>query len=378
MRILAMIRRVLLEMVRDKRTLALMFLAPLLILTLMYFLFQSSTTEKANLAVKNVDSSLIQALNQTHVKIHRVTSNDSTKKIIRNHNYDGLLEQKNHKLTLTLANVTQTKTGMIRQSLQAAQVKLRLQTAGQTISRQQVILKQLQLMLGTRTPRDKTAQQRMVPASYQLSTHYLYGSSDSTYFNTLLPIMIGFVVFFFVFLISGVAMLKERTSGTLYRLLATPIRKIEILMGYLIGYGLFALIQTLLVVVYSIFVFKIQILGSIWAVLLVNMLTAIVALALGLLVSTFATSEFQMVQFIPIVVIPQIFFSGLIPIDQMARWLQPVAKVMPIYYSAQAVRDIIQKGANLVNIMPEVIILLVFTGIFLALNLLVFRRYRQV
>ncbi|GAF41278.1 ABC transporter, permease protein [Agrilactobacillus composti DSM 18527 = JCM 14202] len=96
------------------------------------------------------------------------------------------------------------------------------------------------------------------------------------------------------------------------------------------------MIQTLLIVFYSIFVFKIQILGSIWNLLIINVLLAFVALTLGLFISTFAASEFQMVQFIPVVVIPQIFFSGIIPINQMAHWLQPIARIMPLYYGADA------------------------------------------
>nr|WP_243686261.1 ABC transporter permease [Lentilactobacillus rapi] len=206
----------------------------------------------------------------------------------------------------------------------------------------------------------------------------MYGSSNSTYFNTLLPILIGFVVFFFVFLISGIALLRERTTGTLNRLLATPIKRGEVIMGYLSGYGIFALIQTLLVVLFTIYVFNIQILGNIWNIFLINILLAVVALTLGLLISTFASSEFQMVQFIPIVVIPQIFFSGIIPVNQMADWLQPVAKIMPLYYGAQSMSDVIQKGATIGDIAPSLGILLIFVVVFLVLNMLSMRHYRQV
>ncbi len=108
-------------------------------------------------------------------------------------------------------------------------------------------------------------------------------------------------------MISGIALLRERTTGTLYRLLATPIRRGEIISGYLLGYGIFAVIQTVLIVGYALVVFKIQILGSIPAIFLINLLLALTALALGLLISTFANSEFQMLQFIPIIVIPRFF-----------------------------------------------------------------------
>ncbi|GEP24828.1 hypothetical protein LDI01_24210 [Lentilactobacillus diolivorans] len=214
--------------------------------------------------------------------------------------------------------------------------------------------------------------------NYTVNTHYLYGSSDSTFFDTLLPIMIGFVVFFFVFLISGIALLRERTTGTLNRLLATPVKRGEIISGYLAGYGIFALIQTLLIVGFSIYAFKIQILGSIWNMLLINILLAFVALAMGLFISTFAQSEFQMVQFIPVVVIPQIFFSGIIPIDQMANWLQPVARIMPLYYGASAMSNVIEKGFTFMDILPKLGILIGFAALFLIFNIMSMRRYRQV
>ena len=81
-----------------------------------------------------------------------------------------------------------------------------------------------------------------------METNYVYGSSETVFFDVLSPILIGFFVFFFVFLISGIGLLKERTSGTLERLMATPIRRGEIVTAYLIGFGIFAVIQTMIVV----------------------------------------------------------------------------------------------------------------------------------
>lgn len=138
--------------------------------------------------------------------------------------------------------------------------------------------------------------------------------------------LVSFFVFFFVFLIAGIALLKERTSGTLERLLATPIKRYEIVAGYVIGYGLFALIQTIIVVLYAVNVLDIVLVGSIWLVLLTNILVALVALSLGTLLSSFATSEFQMVQFIPLVIVPQVFFTGIFPLDGMSDWLQKSAR----------------------------------------------------
>lgn len=382
MRIAGMIKRVLREMLRDKRTVALMFIAPLFILTLIYFLFQSNGTTTATLAVRGVDSTLVSAVDTDHVTIKHDTSKQSVDKVIRKHDYAGMLIQKGDKLTLTLANSDQTKSAVLKQSLQAAQIKLKTKAAASAIKREAAAIKKLQQALAAATRNPAVAAQTPAQPSqsknYTVKTHYLYGSSDSTYFDTLLPIMMGFVVFFFVFLISGIALLKERTTGTLYRLLATPVKRGEIISGYLAGYGAFALVQTLLVVLYTIFVFKVQIIGSIWNVLLINILLAAVALTMGLFISTFASSEFQMMQFIPIVVIPQIFFSGIIPVSTMPNWLQAIAHIMPLYYGATSMSNVVEKGASLASIAPSLLILLVFVAGFLMLNLVTMRKYRNV
>lgn len=382
MRIAGMIKRVLREMLRDKRTIALMFIAPLFILTLIYFLFQSNGTTTATLAVRGVDSTLVSAVDTDHVTIKHDTSKQPADKVIRKHDYAGMLIQKGDKLTLTLANSDQTKSAVLKQSLQAAQIKLKTKAAASAIKREAAAIKKLQQALAAATRNPAVAAQTPAQPSqsknYTVKTHYLYGSSDSTYFDTLLPIMMGFVVFFFVFLISGIALLKERTTGTLYRLLATPVKRGEIISGYLAGYGAFALVQTLLVVLYTIFVFKVQIIGSIWNVLLINILLAAVALTMGLFISTFASSEFQMMQFIPIVVIPQIFFSGIIPVSTMPNWLQAIAHIMPLYYGATSMSNVVEKGASLASIAPSLLILLVFVAGFLMLNLVTMRKYRNV
>lgn len=389
MRISAMIRRVLKEMIRDKRTLALMMIAPLFILTLVYFLFQSNNNQTATLGVRNVDSSLVKAVKNDNLKVRQITSDKSAKSIIRDKDYAGVLTQKDQKLTLTLQNSDQTKSGLLKKSLQQAQVKLKMQAAASGLKAQkEVIAAQAKALKAIQETMGAGAQNSGVkaPASlkaakasaYSVNTHYLYGSSDSTFFDTILPIMIGFVVFFFVFLISGIALLKERTTGTLNRLLATPIKRGEIIAGYLSGYGIFAFIQTVVIVLYTMYVFKIQILGSVWYVILINILLAFVALALGLLISTFAASEFQMVQFIPIVVIPQIFFSGIVPLDQMASWLRPIAHIMPLYYGAQSMSDVITKGAGFFDIWGDLLVLVGFAALFLILNLLTMRKYREV
>ena len=132
------------------------------------------------------------------------------------------------------------------------------------------------------------------------------------FFAKMIPILMGFMVFFFVFLISGMALLKERTSGTLDRLLATPVKRSDIVFGYMISYGIIAVIQTVVIVLSTIWLLDIEVVGNIINVIIVNFVLALVALAFGVLLSTLAKSEFQMMQFLPLVIMPQLFFSGII------------------------------------------------------------------
>lgn len=415
MRTMAIIKRVLTQMVRDKRTLALMFLAPLLIMTLMYFLFQSNTTQVANLGTHNVDQQVLKNIRTRHVKVEKYATAAPAKTMIKRHDLDGYLTQKGSTLAVTYANSNPTNTSLIKAALQSGLVKLKMKslvavakTQKRALTRQQAALaKVIQQRVQDKTTRLKTAiaqakasgdtatvprlQQRLKqvtqpatpakaqqPTKYTTTADYVYGDNNATFFENFLPVFLGFFVFFFVFLISGISLLNERTTGTLSRLLATPIRRGEIICGYLVGYGIFAVIQTVITVLFSTLVFHIQLVGSIWLVFLINLLLALVALTLGIFISTFANSEFQMIQFIPLIVVPQIFFAGLIPVAGMAPWLQVIAHVMPLYYGANALTDVMTKGAALSEISINLLILVGFMVALTILNIVGMKRYRKV
>ncbi|MBU7474439.1 ABC transporter permease [Lactiplantibacillus pentosus] len=415
MRTMAIVRRVFKQLLRDKRTLALMFLAPLLIMTLMYFLFQNNTTQVASLGVHHVDQSVVNVIDTKNVTIHHYDSSQA-RKMIKQHDLDGYLTQKNGQLTITYSNSNPTNTSLIKAGLQSGLVKLKMKalvtvtkkqraalesqqaalkklTAAQTQATvtklktaiaqaqargDQATAEKLQKQLKQATATTSSSTQSAKATNYTTKSHYIYGSSDSTFFENFLPIFLGFFVFFFVFLISGISLLNERTTGTLSRLLATPIRRSEIICGYLIGYGCFAIIQTLVTVLFAITVFKIHLVGSLGLVFLTNLLLALVALTLGIFISTFANSEFQMIQFIPLVVVPQIFFAGLIPVDGMANWLQVIAHIMPLYYGADALTAVATKGAGFADIGLDLLVLVGFMVVLTMLNIVGMKRYRKV
>lgn len=336
-------------MLRDKRTLALMFVAPLLILTLMYFLFNGNTVDP-KLGVVGVDQSLADGFEKADINVKEFES--FSKKMVADKDLDGVLEQENEKMTLTLRNDDPSKA-------KALQMKIN-----------QVVTAQAQAkLIGQNPVLAKLAPQK-------IETTYVYGDKDTVFFDVLSPILVGFFVFFFVFIISGIGLLRERTTGTLERLMATPIRRWEIVTAYLIGFGIFAVIQTIIVVVYAITVLDIVLVGSVFHVILINLLLALVALSLGILLSSFAASEFQMIQFIPIAVIPQVFFAGIFPLDGMAEWLQAVAKIMPMYYAGDALKSVMYQGMGLSDISIDLIALAIFAAIFIILNIFALKKHR--
>ncbi|WP_077623462.1 ABC transporter permease [Sediminibacillus massiliensis] len=352
MRTSALIRRICMEMFRDKRTLALLFLAPLLVLTLMYFFFNGETEEPA-LGVTSAANDLIPSLEEADINIVEYNQVTDPAKTVAEDDLQGLLQVENGEFNLTLQNSDPTAAqGLLMKVKQTTAMQLQARMAEQNASRS-----------GQQQP-DFTAD-------------YVYGSSETAFFDVLSPILIGFFVFFFVFLISGIGLLKERTTGTLDRLMATPIKREEIVTAYLIGYGIFAIIQTIIVVSYSVVILDVVLVGSIWNVLLINLLLALVALSLGTLLSTFASSEFQMVQFIPVVVIPQVFFSGIIPMEGMADWLQGLAKIMPLYYGAEALKGIMYKGLPLSEMTVNILALAGFAAVFITLNIFALKKYRR-
>ena len=212
----------------------------------------------------------------------------------------------------------------------------------------------------------------------EIKESYQYGDENTSFFTSMIPVLIGFVVFFFVFLISGMALLKERTSGTLERLLATPVKRSEIVYGYMLSYGLIAIFQTAVVVLAAIWLLDVEVVGNLFNVIIVNVVLALVALAFGILLSTLAKSEFQMMQFIPLVIMPQLFFSGIIPLSSMGDWAQTVGKFLPLTYSGDAMSQIILYGRGIGDVLPNIGVLLIFLVILTILNIVGLRRYRKV
>ncbi len=371
MRTLAITKRVLMELFRDKRTLILMFLAPILIMWLMNVMFSANSNTTATIATVNVSQSMRTNLKKIDgVTVTPVSARQADREL-KNNSTDAIIkyDQKQNRYNVTYANTDSSKTALTKQALKAA-------ITASTIGTLSHGIRQLQSVVKATNPNIPLSEQNS-PAP-TISNHYQYGDGDTGFFAKIVPILMGFFVFFFVFLISGMALLRERTSGTLDRLLATPVKRSEIVFGYMLGYGIISIIQSTVIVLATIWLLKVEVVGSVINIILISFLLALVALAFGILMSTLANSEFQMMQFIPLVIVPQIFFSGIIPLDSMAPWVQYIGKVLPLTYTGDAMTQIVMYGKELTSLGGDILALLIFLVVLLWLNIVGLKRYRKV
>lgn len=394
MKILAISKKVFLELLRDKRTLILLFMAPVFIMWLMNAAFSANTETNVSIAAVDVSDSIVKSLDDVeHIKAKDYKTESKANEALKDEKVDAVLIFKDENIyQVTYTNTDPGKTNLSRQvitsTLKQAQIQDQIENLkkGQEASAQAV--KKAQSQSGNLQAGDSNeanidqAETVEIEGSQaddiNLSEQYIYGDEDTTFFTKMTPILMGFFVFFFVFLISGMALLKERTTGTLDRLLATPVKRSDIVYGYMLAYSLIAALQTVVIVLSTIWLSDLEVLGNIGDVIIVNILFALVALAFGLLLSTLAKSEFQMMQFIPLIIIPQLFISGIIPLDSMADWVQSIGKVLPLYYAGDALSKIVLNGTSIIHLGNDLLVLSFFLGILTILNIVGLKRYRKV
>ncbi len=205
----------------------------------------------------------------------------------------------------------------------------------------------------------------------------IYGSATLSTIDAYAPVLEVVFAFFFTFLLTSVAFLRERSSGTLDRLMASPATRVEVLLGYLFGFVGFALVQSLIILAYAVWVLNVAIAGPVWLVLLVIVLLVVGSVNLGIALSFYARNELQVVQFIPLVLLPQIFLGGLFwPVQTLWTPLRWLSQVFPLTHAAVALRDVFIAGAGFVDVVGRLLALLAFAVAMVALGVLALREQR--
>lgn len=338
MRVKALALRILNQLRHDRRTLALMLVAPVFLLTLVYFIL-ADTVPVVKVAVINAPVGYVDKLEENNL-IPLGYSEEAAREALER--------------------------GEVIATINMVSGKSYIEVDGSDPAKAKVALAAL----------EKAKLNILVPRpDLQSEVNYVYGYEDLPTFDNFGAVLIGFVIFFFVFLVAGISFLQERTSGTLEKLLSTPIKRWEIVVGYVLGFGLFTVLQSFLLSWYCVYVLKVMMIGSFPLILLITLLTAMVALTFGILASTAASNEFQMMQFIPIVIVPQVFFSGLFDLPPAMAVL---GRFMPLYYIADALTEVMIRGSGLKAIALDLSVILACSILFMIINILLLKKYRRI
>ncbi len=166
-------------------------------------------------------------------------------------------------------------------------------------------------------------------------------SENERMFDAVAPAMLGVFPFVVMFLVTSITTLRERVTGTMERLMAMPIGKFDVIIGYAIAFGIFGVIQSLLTSSVAIFLLGMDVAGPQWFVVVVALLDTLLGVALGLLVSAFARTEFQAVQFMPALIFPQVIICGLfVPLSKLPDILERIAYFLPLTYAVDALNRV--------------------------------------
>ncbi|MBG6057243.1 ABC-2 type transport system permease protein [Cryobacterium sp. MP_M5] len=182
--------------------------------------------------------------------------------------------------------------------------------------------------------------------------------SDTPVFDTVGPAMIALFPFIVMFLVTSITTLRERRTGTLERLLSMPLGKGDFILGYTLAFGLLAVLQSAVAVGYSVWVCGLTITGSVWLLLAVAVADAVLGTALGLLASAFARTEFQVVQFMPALVFPQILLGGIfLPRDQLPDALRAFSDWLPLSHAIDALQAVANDSQDAAYVGGELLII---------------------
>jgi ABC-2 type transport system permease protein len=333
-RVFAISTRILQQFRRDRRTLALLFVAPLVILGSFYFLLRGGV-QQPELGVIVRDNGPLG---------HLIAADLEGSSVVRARPMELASAQTAVRQSQIAGYVyfgPNFSSDALNRRVVAPEVDLEGSQPGPSQTIVLAVTRATAAALGTLAGNAGAPQ-------FQPHIVYQYGGPSLDSLDYIGAAFIGLVVFFLVFVITSVSFLRERSQGTLERLFASPLRRAEIVVGYMLGFTAIALLQAALVLLFCLYVLRIHNSGSVLLIFLMELLMVLAALNLGIFLSTFARTEFQAVQFIPLVVVPQVLLSGVIvPIASEPQWMQVISNVLPLTYAVNGLRDIMIKGADL-------------------------------
>jgi ABC-2 type transport system permease protein len=366
LRILAIFLRIVQQFRRDRRTLALMFTVPIAVTLLVGYVVRSSET---SLKVAVVDETqvvgdfrpgaeLVRALEQSGSLAAEEMPLDEALKSLDDGDVQGVAVLRGSidltgppqkmKLELTLDGTNPQDSAAIARSVNRGLMQVLVKELGQGLGLPDV------------SPQDLL----------EMDVSFVYGGEEFDFVDYEAPALIAFFAFFFVFLLTAVSFLRERAGGTLERLMAAPLTRGEVVLGYMLGFGFFALLQSLAILLAAVLILRIHYEGNLLLVFLLAGIITIGSVNLGIFLSTFARNELQVIQFVPVVLVPQGLLSGVIwSVDSLPGWLQVVSRCLPLTYAIDALRNTMIKGQGLTDsgVFLNALVLAAFAAFFVAL-----------
>lgn len=343
-RVLALSLRIVRQFVRDRRTLALLFLAPLLVMTLLNFVLNTGGTSGITLGVVPPDGVSGTALaGQIHAQLAGVGGVNVVS--VPRTSVDSALRDGTADAVLVFPQTPAEGTPPI----------LRLEGSNPAAAQQ---LRGLVTQLASGLMQQSTPSAIPPGAAAPLTVSYLYGGPQYTQTDALAPYFVGVFAFFFIFLLASVSFLRERSQGTIERVLVSPLSKAELVMGYVLGFTLFALLQSLIILLFVVYVLRVHYAGNLGLLFLVTLALTIGAVNLGIFLSAFARNELQVIQFIPLVFAPQVLLGGLFfPVSTLPVVLKQLAYIMPLTYADFALKNVMLRGFGFGDIWPDLLFL---------------------
>ncbi|MCL1891492.1 MAG: ABC transporter permease [Coriobacteriia bacterium] len=392
----ALAKRILQQFAHDPRTIVMFIVGPILILWLFSVLLNTGDYQP-KLATVELPSKLNEALSEEGADCTSYKTADEANELLQQGKIDAVLTLKDETLTIQVEGSNPSKTGSVVQTVQSA-VKTYAAYQRETIQSDlearfsdiktklegfktdvtdffaslppvTAIGDALSMLPGVNTPKPQPEFPSIElpdietiilgphgPVS-DVSVTYLHGDESWGTFDFFGPVFIGIFIFIFVFITSGMSLVTERMGGTMERLLVTPIKPWELVLGFCLGFGLVTIVQASLVLWACVTLIGFPNEGSLALVAFIAFSMALVSLTLGLVVSAVAKTPFQVIQFMLILVIPQVLLSGVFDLSQAPTWMKMLSVCFPITHGADALRDVMLRGAGFADIALNLTIL---------------------
>lgn len=356
--------RVIREIVRDRRTLAFFFLVPLLVMTLVYLALLQDESARigvlargaARLFVYDLERALeqekdvvVEPLDVPDDERDPARLRQDIEAALKSGQLDGVLYFEESLLADRFAG----KRGELHLYLEGSRPTLNGLVASAVGNAADDLAAALPVVIDADCSAKCANSVNVKPL--EITKHYLHGSDDLRLIDFFLPVLLPFFVFFLTFILSNIAFQRERVRGTLERLLIAPLSLPQVVLGYLMGFGLFSIPQAGIVLVYLLALIGFPVSAfQIVDLCVITLLMVLVALLLGLLVSFAARNEFQAVQFIPLVILPQVFFGDLIwSLDRFPVAFRWFGYLLPLTHANIATRNVLLKNQPLWESWPN-------------------------